>query len=40
MARDVLCLGIIDVPEVGHDGAKMSAAAAAILAATLHASER
>jgi hypothetical protein len=31
---------IIDVPEVGHDGAKMSAAAAAILAATLHASER
>lgn len=30
---------IIDVPDVGHDGAKMSAAAVAILAATLHASE-
>jgi hypothetical protein len=30
---------IIDVADVGHDGAKMSAAAAAILAAALHASE-
>jgi hypothetical protein len=30
---------IIDVADVGHDRAKMSAAAAAILAATLHAAE-
>jgi len=30
---------IIDVADVGHDGAKMSAVAAAILAAALHASE-
>jgi len=38
--REMSCAWtIIDVPDVGHDGAKMSAAAAAILAATLHASE-
>jgi hypothetical protein len=30
---------VIDVPGVGHDGARMSAAAAPILAAALHASE-
>ena len=30
---------IIDVPDVGHDGAKMSAAAAGVLSAALHASE-
>jgi poly(3-hydroxybutyrate) depolymerase len=30
---------IIDVPDVGHDGAKMSAAAAAIMAAALHQAE-
>jgi putative heme degradation protein len=31
---------VINVPNVGHDGARMSAAAAPILAAALHASER
>jgi hypothetical protein len=30
---------IVDVADVAHDGEKMSAAAAAILAAALHASE-
>ncbi len=30
---------IIDVPDVGHDGKQMSAAAAPVLAAALHASE-
>jgi hypothetical protein len=30
---------IIDVPDVGHDGAKMSSAAMAILAAALHEAE-
>jgi len=30
---------LIEVPDVGHDGAKMSAAAAGVLAAALHASE-
>jgi len=30
---------IIDVPDVGHDGEKMSRAASAVLAAALHASE-
>ena len=30
---------IIDVPDVGHDGERMSAAAAPILAAALHAAE-
>ncbi len=30
---------VINVPDVGHDGARMSAAAAPILAAALHASE-
>jgi hypothetical protein len=38
--RGVSCAWtIIDVPGVGHDGAGMSAAAAAILAATLHVAE-
>lgn len=32
-------MGSTDVADVGHDGAKMSAAAAAILAPALHASE-
>lgn len=31
---------VISVPDVGHDGARMSAAAAPIVAAALHASER
>lgn len=31
---------IIDVPKVGHDGAQMSSAAAAILSATLHGSQQ
>jgi hypothetical protein len=40
-ARSITCnWTITDVPDVGHDGAKMSAAAAAILAAALHAAER
>ncbi len=40
-ARAVACSWTItDVPDVGHDGAKMSAAAAPILAAALHAAER
>jgi hypothetical protein len=37
--RGMLCAWtIIDFPDVGHDGAKMSAAAAPIVAAALHAS--
>ena len=31
---------VIDVPDVGHDGQRMSAAAAPVVAAALHASER
>jgi len=40
-ARGITCnWTITDVPDVGHDGAKMSAAAGAILAAALHTAER
>jgi hypothetical protein len=30
---------VIDVPDVGHDGHRMSIAAAPVIAAALHASE-